>query len=227
MTLACASRRPRHDPSRLSVGDQPGAIARGSQQRLVAESGVNVFVLGEAEVAPETASSHVAWPRHGLLGATRLSRPRDCSIPMTGPASGRAPLTTARDDQRKRAAWPDPLRPVLRHDVGACELPIGGSSSTVAVAMRHMQRRGRARRGARDGRAGGVRGHASPLPGGSRIRRRAALATLALAGRPGGRARLRAVLLICEGSGGAMESGIAPRFSFVSRGYLAAEKLRS
>jgi hypothetical protein len=28
------------------------------------------------------------------------------------------------------------LRPVHRHDVGACELPIGESSSTVAVAMR-------------------------------------------------------------------------------------------
>ena len=31
------------------------------------------------------------------------------------------------------ATWPDLLRPVHSHDVGACELPIGESSSTVAV----------------------------------------------------------------------------------------------
>jgi hypothetical protein len=37
------------------------------------------------------------------------------------------------------ATWPDPLRPVHRHDVGVCELPIGGSSSTVAVVMRQMR----------------------------------------------------------------------------------------
>jgi hypothetical protein len=30
-----------------------------------------------------------------------------------------------------------------RHDLYACELPIGGSLSTIALAMRHMQRRGR------------------------------------------------------------------------------------
>jgi hypothetical protein len=34
-------------------------------------------------------------------------------------------------------------------------------------------------------------------------------------------------VLLCQGRGGAMESGIAPRFSFVSRGYRAAEKPRS
>jgi hypothetical protein len=39
------------------------------------------------------------------------------------------------------ATWPDPLHPVHGHDVGACELPIGGSSSTVAVATRQRQQR--------------------------------------------------------------------------------------
>jgi hypothetical protein len=36
------------------------------------------------------------------------------------------------------------VHPVPRHDLYACELPIGGSSSTVAVAMRqeHQPRRG-------------------------------------------------------------------------------------
>jgi hypothetical protein len=33
------------------------------------------------------------------------------------------------------------LHPVHRHDVGACELSIGTSSSTVAVAMRHTRER--------------------------------------------------------------------------------------
>ena len=37
------------------------------------------------------------------------------------------------------ATWPGPLRPVPRHDVGACELPIGRSSSTVAVATRQTR----------------------------------------------------------------------------------------
>jgi hypothetical protein len=37
------------------------------------------------------------------------------------------------------ATWPHPLRPVHRHDVGAWELPIGGSSSTVAVATRQKE----------------------------------------------------------------------------------------
>jgi hypothetical protein len=32
-----------------------------------------------------------------------------------------------------------PLRPVHRHDVGACEVPVVGSSNTVAVAMRQMR----------------------------------------------------------------------------------------
>jgi hypothetical protein len=38
-------------------------------------------------------------------------------------------------DQQKRH-WPDLLLPVHRHDVDACDLPVRGSSSTVAVAMR-------------------------------------------------------------------------------------------
>jgi hypothetical protein len=34
-------------------------------------------------------------------------------------------------------------------------------------------------------------------------------------------------VLLLPGRGGALESGIVPRFSFVSRGYRAAEKPRS
>jgi hypothetical protein len=37
------------------------------------------------------------------------------------------------------AIWPDSLRPVHRRDVGACEFPIGGSSSSVAVATRQFR----------------------------------------------------------------------------------------
>jgi hypothetical protein len=37
------------------------------------------------------------------------------------------------------ATWTDSSRPVHRRDVGACEFPIGGSSSSVAVAMRQEQ----------------------------------------------------------------------------------------
>ena len=33
-------------------------------------------------------------------------------------------------------AWADPVHPVPRHDLYACELPMRGSLSTVAVAMR-------------------------------------------------------------------------------------------
>jgi hypothetical protein len=37
------------------------------------------------------------------------------------------------------ATWRDPLPPVHRYDVGACALPIGRSSSTVAVATRQYR----------------------------------------------------------------------------------------
>ena len=43
-------------------------------------------------------------------------------------------------DQQKRH-WPDLLLPEHRRDVDACDLPIRGSSSTVAVAMRHKRHR--------------------------------------------------------------------------------------
>ena len=36
----------------------------------------------------------------------------------------------------RSAAWADPVHPVPRHDLYACKLRIGGSLSTVAVAMR-------------------------------------------------------------------------------------------
>jgi hypothetical protein len=39
----------------------------------------------------------------------------------------------------RSAAWADPVHPVPRHDLYACELAIGGSLSTVAVAMRHKR----------------------------------------------------------------------------------------
>jgi hypothetical protein len=35
------------------------------------------------------------------------------------------------------------LRPVHRHNEGARELPIGWRSSTIAVALRHTERRSR------------------------------------------------------------------------------------
>jgi hypothetical protein len=55
------------------------------------------------------------------------------ATPSEHPRSGpRRPLRTTNGS----ATWPDPLRPVHRHDVGACKLAIGGSSSTVAVATR-------------------------------------------------------------------------------------------
>src|ERR687896_246159 len=39
------------------------------------------------------------------------------------------------------AAWADPVHPAPRHDRYAHELPIGGSLSTVAVAMRQTEQR--------------------------------------------------------------------------------------
>ena len=42
-------------------------------------------------------------------------------------------------DEQRSAAWADPVHPVPRHDLYACELPIGGSLSTVAVPMRQMR----------------------------------------------------------------------------------------
>jgi hypothetical protein len=44
----------------------------------------------------------------------------------------------ALDDQRKRRSA-GPLLPVHTHDVGACELPIGGNSSPVAVTTRQKR----------------------------------------------------------------------------------------
>jgi hypothetical protein len=49
-------------------------------------------------------------------------------------SASRLPRTSNRS-----AAWAAPVHPVPRHDLYACELPIGGSLSTVAVAMRHTR----------------------------------------------------------------------------------------
>jgi hypothetical protein len=50
------------------------------------------------------------------------------------------------------AGWPDRWSPVHRHHVGACELPIDASPSTVAAAMRQNEQRGPTPRDCRNGR---------------------------------------------------------------------------
>jgi len=60
------------------------------------------------------------------------------------------PDALEKDDQRKRHLA-GPVAPVHRHDVGARQLPIRGSSSTVAVPMQKQQR-GLGRRRCRVGR---------------------------------------------------------------------------
>jgi hypothetical protein len=61
---------------------------------------------------------------------------------------------------------------VHRYDVGACELPIGGSSSAVAVAMRHTRQRAATCNECSFRVKGGVLASGHPLPqgtGGARL----------------------------------------------------------
>ena len=62
--------------------------------------------------------------------------------PSTAPrlrASRKSSVRQPESTTNQTATWPGPLRPVHRHDAGACELPIGWSLSTVAGAMRHRE----------------------------------------------------------------------------------------
>jgi hypothetical protein len=60
------------------------------------------------------------------------------------------------------AVWPDALRPVHRQDVGVSELPVEGSSRTVAVATRQEEQRARFRAGRSLQAKGGVHRRLSP-----------------------------------------------------------------
>jgi hypothetical protein len=64
----------------------------------------------------------------------------DARLHVRASASAANSCAPASDDQQKRHS-PDPLHPVHRHDVDACDLPIRGSSRTFAVATRHKQQR--------------------------------------------------------------------------------------
>jgi hypothetical protein len=50
-----------------------------------------------------------------------------------------SPIYPTATTSNRSAAWADPVHPVPRHDLYACELPIGGSFSTAAVAMRQRR----------------------------------------------------------------------------------------
>jgi hypothetical protein len=73
--------------------------------------------------------------RFHAKGALPLCAKRSCL--------GRQTEAVAVDDQQKRHSA-DPLPALHLHDVRAHELPIGGSSSLVAVATRQKQERDRA-----------------------------------------------------------------------------------
>ena len=99
---------------------------------------------------------HGAQPRARRAARGRSALPLlQRHQPRAGVSSGISLLSRTTN---RSATWSDPLRPVHRQDVGACELPMGGSSNTVAVAMRQGEQRPR--------RAGGPL-----LPGESSTRR--------------------------------------------------------
>ena len=104
-----------------------------------------------AVIAPSARAAAEYYPANYWLAL--LQFPPASEFPGTGPQGNGIPVTyktqdqwvsavkcaaTALDDQQKRP-WPDPLLAVQGHDAGMCELAIGGSSSTVAVAMRHTR----------------------------------------------------------------------------------------
>jgi len=74
------------------------------------------------------------------IGATEQTQERRVpleTLVLGAEAEARAivGVATAMDEQQKRRSA-RPVAPVHRHDVAARELPIGRSSSTVAVALR-------------------------------------------------------------------------------------------
>ena len=88
---------------------------------------------GDTKAETHTADS----PQSLLLVKGRATAP---ALPRRAGASRTADLVPAMDELHKRARVAR-VRAVHRYDVGACELPIGGSSSAVAVAMRHEEQR--------------------------------------------------------------------------------------
>src|SRR3954453_22191251 len=86
----------------------------------------------------------MAAPAPALSRSVRLGALRRQQDTRTQALLGAGCLRAARKPSIRRperttngsATWPDPCVPVGGHDVGACKLRIGGSLSTVAVAMR-------------------------------------------------------------------------------------------
>jgi hypothetical protein len=66
----------------------------------------------------------------------RRARRHHARVHVDAVVSAEAVWTLAPDDQQKRDSA-ETSHPIHRHNVGACALAIGGSSSTVAVATRH------------------------------------------------------------------------------------------
>jgi hypothetical protein len=89
--------------------------------------------------------------RHPLEPASS----RSCARALAS-AQMRAPeyrsTTRPHGTSNRSAAWADRVHPVPRHDLYARELPIGGSLSTVAVAMSNSSRAGEDQPCARKGR---------------------------------------------------------------------------
>jgi hypothetical protein len=83
----------------------------------------------------ELASTHARWDDRRASGQLGCSLRHRCRSSGAWGVRPRRSLWT----RNRSAAWADPLHPVRRHDLYACELPFGGSLSTVAVAMRQKQ----------------------------------------------------------------------------------------
>jgi hypothetical protein len=81
------------------------------------------------------ASGHprISWPLGDRLTGHRCRSSTGCGRPGTLPEGCRSGTTNG------SASWPDPWSPVHRHHVGACELLIDASPSTVAAAMRQIR----------------------------------------------------------------------------------------
>ena len=91
---------------------------------------------GDRDVPAGSCSSpQTIRPDRDPLTAFRAPLSHQCGRPTVVPT--RCSLATTHGS----ATWPDALRPVHRHNEGALELPIGWRSSTIAVALRHMQQR--------------------------------------------------------------------------------------
>jgi hypothetical protein len=76
------------------------------------------------------------WPGHVHWYAAALS-----TEPRTGSGRPTAAPLRPQGTTNGSATWRDALHPMHRHEVGARELPIGGSSTTVAVPTRQTDQR--------------------------------------------------------------------------------------